>query len=236
MRDLIIIVPTRDRPHAVAELAATFQHTTEANTSLWLAVDSDDAHLNEYRDAIIETGTDNITLFVASPPETMVSALNAAATRIIETEKPYSVGFMGDDHRPRTHGWDRRYVEALHQLGTGIVYGNDLIQGAWLPTQCAMTADIIKCLGWMCYPGLRHLYVDDFWKYLGGDANCLTYLPDVVIEHVHPIRTGNWDSGYERVNSSEMYDADKLTFNWIMSSGTLKMSADKIRGLRENNG
>jgi hypothetical protein len=90
---------------------------------------------------------------------------------------------MGDDHFPRTHGWDQAYLDALRELGTGIVYGNDLLQGHRLPTQCAMTADIVRRWGYMALPTLRHMYVDNFWRDLGNAADCLRYLPEVVVEH-----------------------------------------------------
>jgi len=236
MRDLTVIVPTRNRPHTITEMISTFEETTEANTNLVFAIDDNDPTIGEYILTITNADSNDVDLFVVSPAETMVSALNAAALNVISIDQPFAIGFMGDDHRPRTHGWDVDYLTKLHELKTGIVYGDDKIQGEWLPTQCAMTSDIIKALGWMCYPGLRHLYVDDFWKYLGRDSGCLAYLPETIVEHVHPIRTGKWDDGYVRVNSERMCDADKTTFNWVMSSGTLAECVNKIRGLREQNG
>jgi hypothetical protein len=56
---------------------------------------------------------------------------------------------------------------------------------------------------------LRHLYIDNYWLELAGAAGCLTYLPDVVIEHMHPAYgKAEWDESYRRVNSPEMYGAD----------------------------
>jgi hypothetical protein len=116
---------------------------------------------------------------------------------------------MGDDHRPRTVGWDAAYLNALHELGTGIVYGDDRLQGEALPTQCAMTADIVRALGYMAPAGLRHLAVDNFWLDLGRGAGCLRYLPDVVVEHMHPLAgKAEWTPGHRRVNAPAMYERD----------------------------
>ena len=38
----------------------------------------------------------------------------------------------------------------------------------------------------MCHPALDHYCVDNIWTDLGRLAECLVYLPDVVIEHLHP--------------------------------------------------
>jgi len=48
-----------------------------------------------------------------------------------------------------------------------------------------------------------HMYLDDFWKRLGTDLGALAYLPDVVIEHVHPdAGKAQRDEGYTRVAAS----------------------------------
>jgi hypothetical protein len=121
---------------------------------------------------------------------------------------------MGDDHRPRTKGWDTAYLETLRELGTGIVYGNDLLQCGRIPTQCAMTTDIVRALGFMAPHVFTHLYVDNYWLELGQRAECIRYLPDVVVEHCHPVAgKAEWDEGYARVNNADMYARDEKAFS-----------------------
>jgi len=89
----------------------------------------------------------------------------------------------------------------LERLGTGIVYGNDLLQGEMIPTAVFMTADIVKALGYFCPPTLLHMYLDNSWKDWGQGADCLRYLPDVIIEHMHPgTGKGSFDSVYAESN------------------------------------
>ncbi|HET6737752.1 MAG TPA: hypothetical protein VFH76_02425, partial [Kribbella sp.] len=53
-----------------------------------------------------------------------------------------------------------------------------------------------------------------YWLSLGRAANCITYLPDVVVEHLHPVaRKAAWDEGYQRVNASSMYERDQAAFS-----------------------
>jgi glycosyltransferase involved in cell wall biosynthesis len=208
--DLIIIVPSRGRPEKIVELIEALKQT-QTEALLWVAVDDDDPTRNHYK-AVLER-RDNVTMDVVEPSPNggMVQALNALAVPLANaSDPPFALGFMGDDHRPRTMHWDQAYVRALRKLGTGIVYGNDLLQGRNLPTQVAMTSDIVRTLGYMAPPTLRHLYVDNFWLQLGRELGRLTYLADVVVEHVHPgAKKADWDDGYERVNAPEMWDADK---------------------------
>lgn len=220
MSDLVVIVPSRGRPEAALTVARIFADTCTADTELVFAIDADDPKRSEYS-PLKSNGP--VDLFVGNN-SSMVSALNYAAHLAawwtpsykrdwIKDPPPFAVGFMGDDHRPRTPGWDSAYLDALRELGTGIVYGDDLLQGENLPTQCAMTSDIIRGLGHMAPPTLTHLYVDDYWRDLGRAAGCLRYLPDVVIEHMHP-RAGKseWDDGYRRVNADEVYQADAAAY------------------------
>jgi hypothetical protein len=201
--DLVVIVPSRGRPDAARELAKAFEETCTADTQLVLAVDDDDPQRNKYLGNFIT---------YAAPNRNMVEALNRAVQFAL-VQQPVAVGFMGDDHRPRTESWDKQYLEALRELGTGLVYGNDLLQGERLPTQVAMTVDIVRTLGWMAPPTLTHLYVDDFWSALGKAVDRIRYLPDVVVEHVHPIaHKAEWDEGYARVNSQAMYARDQRAF------------------------
>lgn len=231
MSGLVVIVPSRGRPQAAAELAEAFDKTCDAGTRLVFAIDKRDvASIDEYpHDAIASTWW--------SESSTMVEALNMRAAELLAGEmptfgKPFAIGFMGDDHRPRTRGWDSAYLEALHDLGTGIVYGNDLLQGRNLPTQCAMTADIVAELGHMAPPTLRHMYVDNYWRDLGQRAGCLRYLPDVIVEHMHPIAgKADWDAGHLRVNDQAMYSTDEAAYR-AYCAGDLMNDVARVRVLR----
>ena len=142
------------------------------------------------------------------------------------------MGFMGDDHCPRTVGWDRAYLDSLQELRTGMVYGNDLLQGGKLPTQIAMTSDIVRTLGYMAPPALTHLYVDNFWLNLGNQVGCLRYLPDVIVEHRHPVAgKAKWDAGYARVNDSAIYERDEAAYGEYQRTH-LAADVTKVKALR----
>lgn len=245
MTDLVVVVPSRERPHAARELADAFQATCTADTELVFAVDEDDSTLEHYSalaasprgldsSLILERLYPRVSVCIDTEPTSMVHALNGAA-RVAATHywpQPFAIGFMGDDHRPRTKGWDTAYLDTLRDLGTGIAYGDDLLQRQNLPTQCAMTSDIIRELGYMAPPRLTHLYVDNFWLELGRRAECIRYLPDVVVEHCHPVAgKAAWDEGYARVNNSDMYAKDEQAFRDYYIGGLIA-DVVKVRELR----
>jgi hypothetical protein len=143
---------------------------------------------------------------VMSGPRRLGPILNALA--VAAAPRYEAVGTLGDDHRPRTPGWDRRLMTALAGR-PGVAYGDDLFQGPLLPTAVVISSAVILALGYMVPPGVMHLYMDNFWLRLGHDLGVLEYCPDVIIEHVHPSAgKAEWDDGYARVNSAENAAAD----------------------------
>jgi len=139
---------------------------------------------------------------------------------------------MGDDHRARTRGWDNDYLEALETLGTGFVYGNDLFQYEAIPTQVAMTTNIPRALGYMVPPGFQHLCVDVVWKDWGMALNRLTYLPETVVEHMHPLAgKGKDDVNYKEVNSHLVANADIAEYARYNDSGEFGGDVARLKAL-----
>lgn len=240
MTDLIIIVPTRERPRQLEPMLRAYAETCRGDTILAFVVDGVDQ-----RDAYQDRWTRLDDLFqrqramiIYETRRRMIGTLNHAAHMIVDSLHPYAIGYQGDDHRPKTDGWDVFYTNALRDLGTGIVYGDDGHQGANLPTQMAMTADIPHTLGYVVPPVLNHMYCDNYWKELGEGADCITYLPRVRVTHVHPAihPAGTWDASYQQTNSVGSYDRDKAAYEEFVSSGALAADIKKIRALRAETG
>jgi hypothetical protein len=238
--ELLVIVPTRSRPHAVERVAAAWYATGafEDGAGLVFVVDSDDPAYPEYRAAldrlaVADPGPTTINMMNGGEWLPMVPKLNRAADNFAGQERHFALGFAGDDHLPRSRGWAGRYVAALRQLGTGIVYGNDLIQGERLPTQWAMTSDIVRALGGRMVPApVDHLYCDNAVMALGVRAGCLRYLSDVVVEHVHPIALkAPTDAQYKLVNAPGQYRRDGATFRRWVRDG-LAADVEAVQALR----
>jgi hypothetical protein len=220
---LLVIVPTRGRPQNAARLVKAFAETDSLNADLLFVVDQDDSELHAYREAAPrllahqgETGTG------------MVAGLNWAAGLYADVYD--HIGFMGDDHIPRTPGWDAHVLGALNSPWPQVVYGNDLFQSERLPTAAFLPSRMVRALGFMAPPALRHLYVDDFWLELGRALGGLRYLPDIVIEHIHPAAgKTSMDARYAAVNAPEVDVADRLSWLEFRDGGGFAGALRRVR-------
>jgi hypothetical protein len=228
--DLLVIIPTRGRPQAIPEIMAAWD-ATGATADVLFAVDTDDPQLAAYKAEAAKLKADGRVRFAYGKRRRLVGTLNQQAAKAAKSYR--FLGFMGDDHRPRTAAWDARIRECLSG-GPGIVYGNDLLQGELMPTAVAMTADIVSTLGYMAPPVFVHLCVDLVWKDWGVGMQRITYLPDMVIEHLHPAAgKAPVDEGYEEANSQERVSGDSAAYYAYRDEGGLDSDLKKLRALVE---
>lgn len=240
---LTMLVPTRGRPDNARRLLAACEATCVLpDTRIQLGVDSDDPKWGDYQ--AVHQGSDRAILTAWEPGERkgMVHTLNQMwhwrplqfnMTDFIGQPRRTDVfGFMGDDHLPVTLGWDKALCDALAGKPAALAYGNDLLQGANIPTAVAMTASIPRTLGYMAPPELAHLYVDNTWLAWGHGLGAITYLPDVVIEHLHPVAgKADWDEGYRNVNAETSYSADRVAYEKYRTE-RLPADLEKLRAIR----
>ena len=227
--DLTIFTPTRGRPKKLAPFVENFRKSIGADTKLVIVLDEDDPELDSYVQVL-----NNLTMsWIVAPPTArgMVGALNFAFGEA-DLGLGFAVGFMGDDHFPRTQGWDAAYLLALRIFGPGFVYGDDLFQHEVIPTQVAMTTDIPRTLGWMVPPQFHHLFVDVVWRDLGSGMGSLTYLPDVIVEHMHPLAgKARMDKAYAIVNNTMIARHDQAAYQHYIDFD-LKNDVAKLKALQ----
>jgi len=220
--DLIVIIPTRGRPDNAVALEQAFVDTNTTAKRVYV-VDFSDETRSEYS---LKLPLESV-IMIHNETKGMAYPLNYAAREFLGEFDNFA--FMGDDHRPRTANWDQLFVEQLYS-GSDIVYGNDLFQGAALPTAVAMSSQIVKELGGMVPDTQRHLYLDNFWLKLGQDLGKIKYMPEVIIEHCHAFNgKAPMDENYARVNAPEIYSADKIAFDNYIASDRYKTLLSKIK-------
>lgn len=224
MRDLLIITPTRGRPGPAQRLIDAVAATATQATDLIFAIDDDDDSYTGLR------FPENRRIAIARGPRATcgqwtnrIAALHGEGYRALAS--------FGDDHLPRTHGWDSVLLDAIDASGgCGIAYGDDIGQGKNLPTAPVISTEIVAALGWMFLPTIVHFFADNAWLDLGREAGCLMYMPDVVIEHLHWTRSASpKDATYEDARGA--WPADELAYRQWRHSG-LPGDVAKIRALR----
>lgn len=190
--------------------------------------DADDPSLSVYYTLL--NGVGQVTV-VEPARRGMVGALQAGYDSH-KNHLGFAIGFMGDDHRPRTPGWDTAYLETLREMGTGFVYGDDTFQHAAIPTQIAMTSDIPATLGYMCPPEFDHLCVDVVWKDWGDALGRIVYREDVVVEHMHYLNgKAPHDAQYAAVNNAEVAGHDSVAYQEYRGGARFKSDIRKLKKL-----
>lgn len=223
-----MIVPSRGRPSSVQAMAAAWHATgTVLNAALIWVIDRDDPEYDGYVDELIAHPWMRFAVLPVWKP--MVPKLNEAAT--LFADEYDIVGFMGDDHQPRTYRWDL-HIETAVGINTRIVYGRDGFQDAKLPTWWAMSSNIVKSLDRMVPADVAHLYCDNAVKALGEESGTLVYRDDIFIEHMHPVAgKAAMDAGYLRVNRAQQYERDANQYSRWVKGGGLASDVARVREL-----
>lgn len=173
---IAILTPTRARPARFAEMVAAVKATSETQVTIYAGLGLDDEHNYERIPGV---------RYVVQENAQLVDWTNRLAVIALE-DGCEILASLGDDHLPRTQGWDTQILAAFARMGSGLVYGRDGIQDERLPTAPFWSADVIEALGWFAPPSLIHMYCDNWWLHLATALGCWTYLPEVLIEHCHP--------------------------------------------------
>jgi len=180
--DLLVIVPSRGRPARLREMITETRRLSTAATDIAVAVDDDDPDLPAYEEIAAPLMGAGVR-FTAGPRKTLAGWTNHVAAR--HAGRYRCLASLGDDHVPRTPGWDSLLLAAIDGMGgTGFAYPDDR-RRADIPEAVVISSDIVRALGWMCEPSLQHFRVDDVWADLGHGAGCLRYVPGAVVEHMH---------------------------------------------------
>lgn len=191
MKDLLVVLPSRGRPHNMARLWKAMQDTCEGDTTIRVGLDEDD----ETRDAYPQGPQYEVRAGMQGLVTEWINAL--AVPRV---DDYHYIGHFGDDCVPRTPGWDVQIMKALED--TPFAFGDDMEydqrpEGS-LCTHVFMRSEIIRKLGYFGPPSIKHMYVDLAWMTWGHVAG-ITYLPEVQIEHMHFLEgKAPFDESYQR--------------------------------------
>lgn len=240
MPDLAVLIPTRGRPGNIAKVISAWDFTNAwDHADMIVIADADDPQIQAYRDLEQanrhpDNGTNLFTLAVMDEWKPMVHKLNDVADFYARLGTYFALGFAGDDHLPQTMGWAERYLTVLRELGSGMVFGDDGYQGANLSTEWAVTADVVRELGRMVPADVEHMYCDNSIMEMFAEAGALRHLPEVRIEHMHPI-TGKAESDeqYRRVNHRDQFAKDRRAYEGWRNGDVFRTDVAAVRHLRQ---
>lgn len=169
-----VLVPSRSRPGNIARLWERMQATCTGATTLLVGLDADDPERDNYPGGpgyVIQDGMRYVTAWV-----------NHLA---LMTYGQFDfIGTIGDDNTPETEGWDSQVTDALARQPFAFCNDQYPRTPGSLSSHIFMRAEVVKILGYLGPPEIRHMFVDVAWM-----AWCLAcgheYLNDVLIPHHH---------------------------------------------------
>jgi len=121
-------------------------------------------------------------------------------------------------------------------MGDGMVYSDDGYQGKKLSTEWAVTTNAVRLIGRMVPAPVEHMYCDNAILDLYTEARMVVHLPQVRIEHLHPVaKKAENDAQYQRVNSREQFKKDGDAYRgW--KNGRMAADLFKLKALRPGQG
>jgi hypothetical protein len=221
MPDLVVVTPSRARPHNVDRLWTAMQKTCKADTRLLIGLDSDDETRPSYPRGPKYMRQDGLQGKV-------VEWINLLAVAAVLSPAP-AVGHFGDDCLPRTDGWDEKILAALEKAP--FAFGNDLSierPPGSLCTHLFMRSEVFRTLGYFGPPSIQHMWVDLAWM-AWGEAAGMTYLDEVVIEHLHFMEgKALYDASYHASRQQDRLEQD-LRALWEYVRDGLNADIQKLR-------
>ena len=196
MSGLLVLCPSHQRPEQARRLYESLERTRILkDTRLVFLVWEGDTTAHKYES--------NWMRSALRPEEPMTERSNAGF--VSEDDGCDAVGWVADDNRFATVGWDEIVLHAIRTIP--IVFGNDVASPGSKPSHVFMDARIPRALGWFRHPGLISTFHDDVDMHLGtgtgterplgqnGESGLLPYrgvgiryLPEVVIPHLYTER------------------------------------------------
>jgi|SRR5687767_2311839 len=233
MSNMLVIIPSRGRPDNIERFYQSCIKT-KAKVDILVGIDKDDERHQDYLnlEKRLDGNSEDVVIkcWVSPDRKRFGPTLNYIAKQNYDIWK--YIYWCGDDHLPITDHWDQKYRDELDRLGTGIVYGNDLVMGPAIPTQMAMTSNIVKALGYAVPEGFVHLYIDNYFLELGKACSMISYMPDVIVQHLHPCAgQAVEDKTYQEANSKENWTNDSKRFHEYMEN-ELVLDVEKIRAIQ----
>lgn len=219
MPDLAVLVPSRGRPANVARLIEACARTCRADTVLQFGFDDDDPAL-----------TDNLRAAAGCWSIVHDRMHLAPWTNYLAAQWPEAryLCSMGDDMVPITDGWDEKLIAAAGP--GGMAYPQDRRRDD-IPECVVIDTAIVRALGWMCPPRFTHWYIDNVWADIGNGAGCLTFCPDVIIEHRHPNVPGGDKPDRTYHDAAQHFNPDLAVYQrWRL--GGLAAAVSAVRGVR----
>jgi len=210
-KNVLAICPSRGRPILIREMIDTFLRTRNEGTDLVIYVAEDDPTLPDYVNTF-KRFENNLGISLQWGPRKFIAQVYNEFAMANLDYKYFST--LNDDHVFITQDWDKKLIKLVEDMGGWGIAGADDLLTDWEkckhPSGCVISSNIVRTLGYIMYPGLRHIGTDTFLAKIAEGIGGLVLTRDVVIEHRH------WLNGRRPLddNYSWVYGKEEQVFGW----------------------
>lgn len=220
------LLPTRRRPGNLKRLFRACREYGSTTPCLILVNDDEWAELSRTYEALDRPER---WRFVPVKAASMHEALRQAWPLV--KDEPW-IGLLQDDLVPATPAWDERLVGALQ--GWNAVSAHDGIpHDQRMHGAIAWSGDLVRELGWLYPPTLKHLYGDDVWEQLSGVTRCWKVMWDVVTRHHNETYRPGGDETAAHIRG--FTECDKAAFE-VWRRDEFDVCVAKIKALQKRKG
>lgn len=206
MKDILIVLPTRNRPENVKRFYEFYTKNTCGKSRVIVMADIDDPNDYSYTGWIIER----------HPRLTPIEKLNMGAEKYLGDLDVLS--YMGDDAVIETKNFEDVVFEELGDNKLGIIYGQNHIP-FYAVDHPFITASLYKKMGWFYYPKLFHSWMDyvldDIGKFIRDEGLGVFFQSEKLsVRNIHPeyVEGLKKDENYYWVYREEITDKDKAIY------------------------
>jgi len=213
--DISITIPTRNRPDRLNQTIISIIETAfdMKRIQIVIRIDNDDNTTIEYLSKLELINKYNFIIIKGEYTKNIVDLWNECYSKCDGGR----IMMCADDVIFRTSNWDSILIRVMPFPNSKpyFVWGNDKNQEHHLATLPIMSRYLIEKLGYFVPMGYRKEYCDthlhDIMRKLEQIGyNIMTYLPDVIFEHMHPfVGKAQWDLTYESRRKFVEGDADR---------------------------
>lgn len=193
------LLPTKGRPHQVGRFFEQWRKTA-ASTPGILIVNEDDRP-----DVYSLVNLPSNWKIVTVNSTCVADAVNTVLMTLGEQDW---IGLLCDDLSPETMEWDRLLIERSKPWN--IVASQNGSQEQRLHGALVYGGDLLRAVGWMYPPGIKHSFHDDAWELIGDRCLNIVKVPEVMVCHVH---AGTVDETGRKRNSY-WNDDEKAWLKW----------------------
>ncbi len=228
---LITSCPSRKRPDIARRMFDSYKATKTGKGLMVMYVSYDDPTLEQYQKLY---RNEKELMLIVGERIPVVQAYNLIPTVAYPNQKYYSN--VNDDHVYRTKGWDEFLIQIIEDEGKGwgVATPRDAFDKDWNvhqhPGAETISGNLIRTLGHVFYPKLKHLGADEYLKHIALGINRYFYCPEILTEHMHAhINKAEKDTNYSEIYTDRNSNyKDAVLLNWVMA-GEKDREINKIK-------